>query len=168
MPQTLLTDVAEAKLAAAAGSAAAVSITHIALGDGGGSNYAPTYDQTGLVNEIVRKPIEAHHMVDPNAWRVKAEFGPETQAFGVREIGFFDEVGDLVCIWAGLDVVARQTGSVAYLVDHVLSFSRVEDGLVVVNAPDDLLFALAVGHARSMFLIFKEQMRQGLAIEALQ
>lgn len=168
MPTTLLTDIAEAKITAAAGSGTAVAITHIALGDGNGANYAPSYSQTALQRERARQAIQTRHIVGTNAWRVKAEFDPDTPAFAVREMGFFDADGDLIAIWAGNDVVARQTGAITYLVDHVLSFTRVEDGLVVVNAPDDDLFDAVAGQARSTFLIFAEQMRQALAIEALQ
>ncbi len=168
MPTTLLTDIAEAKLTAAAGSGTQVAITHIALGDGNGGNYGPGFGQTSLQRELARQPIETRHIVGNNAWRVKAEFGPETPPFFVREMGFFDADGDLIAIWAGNDVVARQTGAITYLVDHVLSFTRVQEGLLIVNAPDDALFDLSVEQARSNFLIFKEQMRQALALEAIQ
>jgi hypothetical protein len=139
MPNTLLTDVAEAKLAAAAGTGASVAISHIALGDGGGANYAPDYSQTALRRELAREAIQTRQLVEANAWRVKAEFDQNTPAFVVREIGFFDADGDLIALWAGLDVDGRQTGAISYLVDHVLSFSRVDDGLIYVDAPDDEL-----------------------------
>lgn len=168
MPTTLLTDIAEAKITAAAGSGTAVAITHIALGDGNGANYAPSYSQTALQREKARQAIQTRHIVGTSAWRVKTEFDPDTPAFAVREMGFFDADGDLIAVWAGNDVVARQTGAITYLVDHVLSFTRVDDGLVIVNAPDDGLFDLAAAQAHSTFLIFTEQLRQGLAIEALQ
>lgn len=168
MPKTLLTDTGEAKITQAAGSGTQVAITHVALGDGNGANYNPGHGQIGLRRERTRKAIERRHIIDPNAWRVKVEFGPETPSFHVREMGFFDATGDLIAIWAGTDVQARQTGAITYLVDHVLSFTRVADGLMIINAPDDGLFDLAVANARSSFLIFTEQMRQALAIEALQ
>ena len=168
MPQTLLTNIAEQKINKAAGSGVAVAITEVALGDGNGANYAPSNSQSALVRERARVDISRRHIIDPNAWRVKAEFGPDTPAFWVREIGFFDTEGDLIAIWAGNDVVPRQTGAITYLVDHILSFTRIADGLVIVSAPDDGLFDMSVVQARSIFLIFTEQMRQALAIEALQ
>ena len=67
MPITLLTDIAEAKITAAAGSATAVAITHIALGDGNGGNYAPSYAQTALRREKARRAILTRHLVDTNA-----------------------------------------------------------------------------------------------------
>lgn len=167
MPTTLLTDIAEAKITAAAGSGTAVAITHIALGDGNGANYAPSYSQTALQREKARQAIQTRHIVGTNAWRVKAEFDPDTPAFGVREIGFFDADGDLIAIWAGNDVVPRQTGAITYLVDHVLSFTRVEDGLVIVNAPDDVLFDMAVLTAGNLATLHLEQFRQSERIREL-
>lgn len=160
MPTTLLTDIAEAKITTAAGSGTAVAITHIALGDGNGANYAPSYSQTALQREKARQAIQTRHITGANAWRVKAEFDPDTPAFAVREMGFFDADGDLIAVWAGNDVVPRQTGAITYLVDHVLSFTRVEDGLVIVNAPDDVVFDMAVSTAAALANLQLEQLRQ--------
>lgn len=167
MPTTLLTDIAEAKITAAAGSGTAVVITHVALGDGSGANYAPSYSQTALRRERARQAIRTRHIVDANAWRVKAEFDPDTPAFAVREIGFFDADGALIAIWAGNDVVARQTGAITYLVDHILSFTRVGDGLVIVNAPDDVVFDVAVSTATALANLQREQLRQAEALRRL-
>lgn len=168
MPKTVLTDRAEAKITLAAGSDGHVAITHIALGDGLGANYAPAFDATALKREKVRLPIEKRHLIDTKSWRVVTEFGPETEAFAVREIGFFDEDGDLIALWAGLDVQARQTGVISYLVDHVLNFSRVEAGLVIIAAPDDDLFDHAVLNLETHAIIAREQFDQRQAIRALQ
>lgn len=166
MPTTLLTDIAEAKITAAAGSGTAVAITHIALGDGRGASYAPNYSQTTLRREKARQAIQTRHIVGTNAWRVKAEFDPDTPAFAVREMGFFDADGDLIAIWAGNDVVARQTGAITYLVDHVLSFSRVADGLVIVNAPDDQAYDIAVATGTAIANLQLQQLRHADALRA--
>lgn len=167
MPKTLLTNVAEVKINAAAGSGLSVAITHVALGDGNGANYNPSHSQAALVRERARQPIAKRHIVDPNAWRVKAEFDPNTPTFEVREIGFFDGDGDLIAIWAGNDVVPRQTGAITYLIDHVLSFTRVDSGLVIVNAPDDVLFDLAVSTATSLAELHQEQFTQSERLREL-
>lgn len=164
MPQTLLTNIAEQKINEAAGSGVSVAISQVALGDGNGANYAPSNNQSALVRERARVDISRRHIIDPNAWRVKAEFGPETPTFSVREIGFFDTAGDLIAIWAGTDVVPRQTGAITYLVDHVLSFTRVDDGLVIVSAPDDVVFDLAVTTGTAIANLQLEQLRQADAI----
>ena len=162
MPSTLLTDIGEAKLAAAAGSDSFVAITHIAMGDGGGANYDPAYDQTALVNERARMAIESRIQIAPRQWKVKAEFPPETDAFAVREIGYFDGDGNLISVWAGLDVESRSTGVVSYLNEHVLDFSRVADGLVIVNAPDDAFFVHAITNLETHAITADEQVKQRL------
>lgn len=168
MPITLLTDIAETKITAAAGSGSQVAITHIALGDANGAPYDPTHEQVALVNERARNPIESRILADPNTWRVKAEFSPDTTAFDVREMGFFDADGVLIAVWAGADVVARRTGVVAYLIEHVLNFSRVDDGVIIVDAPDDDLFDHAVLNLETHAITAAEQFTQRLMIRDLQ
>ncbi|PCJ08321.1 MAG: transposase [Rhodobacteraceae bacterium] len=160
MPTAILTDTGIAKITAASGSGTQVAITHIALGDANGANYAPGHAQTALQREKAREAITSRHLADAKSWRVKAEFGPETTAFGVREIGFFDADGDLIVLWAGNDVMPRQTGAITYLVDHVLTFTDVGEGLVIVNAPDDVIFDLAVATGTTLANIQLEQLRQ--------
>lgn len=146
MPATIITDIGEGLIALAAGSASAVEITHIALGDGLGAAYAPDPAQTALRRELARRPIDSRVQIEPRAWRTRTLFpAGVTPVLAVREVGFFDGLGRLVCLWAGTDVVARQTGAVDYLLDHVLDLRRVADGLVIVAAPDDdhILFAAA-------------------------
>ena len=164
----LITDLGAEKLTAALGSGTAVQITEIALGDGNGANYDPGAGQTALKREKARQPIAKQHMVGTNAWRVTVEFDHDTPAFWVREIGFFDAEGDLIAIWAGADIDARQTGAVDYVLEHILNLSRVKSGLVIVDAPDDLLVHLALQTAHSTAQLQLEQLRQGDAIRALQ
>jgi hypothetical protein len=160
----LITDIGEAKLNQALGSGVAVNITQIALGDGNGAAYNPSAGQTALKRERARQPIQRQHMVGTNAWRVTVEFDHDTPAFWVREIGFLDAEGALIAIWAGIDIDARQTGAVDYALEHILNLSRVKDGLVIVNAPDDSQFALALHTAHSIAHLQLEQLRQGDAI----
>jgi hypothetical protein len=144
MPQTLLTDIAVERIRTAAGDASQVAISHVALGDGLGAPYAPSHSQIGLRRELARVAIERRTALGDDSWRVKAEFPTNTTAFMVREIGFFTSSGELIAIWAGLDIDPRQTGVITYLVDHILNFSRVAEGLVIVDAPDDELFDFAI------------------------
>lgn len=141
MPTTILTDIGEAKIANAAGTNDMLSITHIALGSGiNNANYEPDFAQTALRGQRIIKPIDSRIQLDSKSWKVKASFAPNTASFMVREIGFFDGDGDLIALWAGVDVNPRQTGVTEYIIEHVLNFSRVADGLVIVAAPDDELF----------------------------
>jgi len=160
----IITDVGEQKLAVAAGSGTQVSISHIALGDANNANYEPGFAQTALKNERVRQAIESRIFTGGQTWIVKTAFDTDTVSFGVREMGFFDSEGDLIAIWAGADVVPRQTGVIEYLVRHVLNFSRVKDGLVTVSAPDDYLVEFQAGVLASLANIRLEQFRQSEAI----
>lgn len=166
MPNTILTDVAEAKIALAAGNGPPVAISHVALGDGNGANYAPDYAQTSLKRELARKAIDSRHMIGGNAWRVKATFTPDTPSFQVREIGFFDAANTLIALWAGADIQSRQTGVIEYLVDHILDFRRVADGLIIVDAPDDKLVGFQVATLSSLAHIRLEQFKQSEVIRA--
>lgn len=169
MPLEIITDVGEAKLTQALGSGTAVQIAEIALGDGKGTVYDPGYGQTDLKREKARRAIDRQHIVGTNAWRVTAEFPAEdTPTFWVREIGFFDAEGDLIAIWAGSDVEPRQTGAWDFELDHVLNLSRVAEGLVIVQAPDDALFALAMATALSTTTQTLHQLRLDRELRKLQ
>ncbi|KAJ31558.1 phage tail protein [Sulfitobacter pontiacus] len=168
MPTTILTDIAEAKITQAAGSGSQVAITHVALGDGNGASYNGDFAQTSLRRERVRVPIERRHIVSPSAWRVKAEFGADTLAFDVREAGFFDADGDLIALCTFPVTEVRRTGAIVYLIDHVLNFSRVAEGLIIVDAPNDDLFDHVVANLETQAIFAVEQFDQRIAIRELQ
>jgi len=167
MPSTLLTDIGEAKAATAVGSGSAVAITHIAMGDGNGATYDADFDQTALVNERARMAIESRIQIAPRQWKVKAEFPPETEAFEVREIGYFDAAGALISVWAGIDVDSRSTGVVSYINEHVLDLSRVAEGAIIVDAPDDALFLHLIQNIETHAITANEQVKQRLFIRDL-
>lgn len=161
----IITDIGHAKLNNAVVTQTKVEITHIAMGDGNGAVYNPGFGQTVLKREKARVPIERRHVAGDNAWRITAEFDADnTPTFWVREIGFIDAEGDMIFLWAGSDVSARQTGAIDYLLDQVLNLDRVKDGVVIVNAPSDHVFDLSIQTAHSMALMQLEQLRQGDAI----
>ena len=81
---------------------------------------------------------EVGYPVGDNSWYVKAVFAPGVTEITVREMGFFDEDGDLIALWAGLGVGDnRNTGPHEYLINHVLDFRAVEVGLAIIDAPLD-------------------------------
>lgn len=164
----IITDIGEQKLAEAAGSGSQVVISHIALGDANGVAYDPEYNQTALRNERVRRVIDSRIWVGDGSWQATAAFGSDTIAVEVREIGFFSDAGDLIAVWAGAAVVPRQTGVIEYLVKHVLNFSRVADGLIVVGAPDDETYMHAVLNATAHAKSALKNFNQDAAIRALQ
>lgn len=164
MPTTIITDLGERLIALAAGSSSAVEITHVALGDGLGAAYAPDPAQTGLRRELARRAIDSRVQIEPRSWRTKAVFpAGTTPVIAVREVGFFDDQNRLICLWAGSDVVARQTGTVEYLLDHVLDLRRVADGLVIVAAPDDELFNFALSSLADRAFIHTRHLQSGAA-----
>ncbi len=144
MPRTILTDLAERKITGAAGSGASVAITHVALGDGNGAAYEAAFEQTELRRERARVAIDSRSRLSATEWRAKATFGTDTPTFKVREVGFFDGDGDLITVASFTEDESRTVGAFEFLLDHVLSFGRVEEGLVIVDAPDDQAFDFAV------------------------
>lgn len=62
---TILTAIGKAKIANAAALGQKVELTELALGDGAGSYYNPTEDQTALRNEVWRGPVGSVS-VDPS------------------------------------------------------------------------------------------------------
>lgn len=96
----LLTEVGAAKLANMAAMGEKLEITHMAVGDGGGSTPLPDQKQTALVNEVRRAPLNALTVDAENANQIIAEqIIPETAGgWWIREIGLFDTDGNLVAV----------------------------------------------------------------------
>ena len=132
-------------IAQAAGSASAVQISRIALGDGGGANYAPDFEDTGLRGEFIRRDIDRRVQVEMRTWLVRAVFAaddlPDRK---LREIGFFAADGTLIVVVAGVDFRARDLGGFDYIVEHALNFDRAAEGRIEIVAPDWEIFDHAV------------------------
>ncbi len=90
--QVILTTIGEAKLAAGI-----VNLTHMAIGNGGGSEYQPTGSETELVNEVYRKPLSSYN-VTGNKVVMQLSIPLADGGFHVREAGIFDEDGDMIYI----------------------------------------------------------------------
>ena len=97
---TILTAVGKAKIANAAVSGEKVELTEMALGDGGGSYYNPTEDQTELRNEVWRGPIGTVDidMENPNWIIIQTVVPSQHGGFMIREAGVFDNEGDLIAV----------------------------------------------------------------------
>lgn len=133
----LITDIGLNKIAAAAGNASAVAITHVALGDGGGAAYEPDFAQTTLQSEVIRRAIDQRVQIEPKTWLVRASFAADiVPVMQVREIGFFDGDGDLIVIVAGATFQPRSLGGFDYILEQPLNFDRAAEGVVIVDAPD--------------------------------
>ncbi|HAO2590286.1 TPA: phage tail protein [Escherichia coli] len=99
--KTIITDTGAKKLAqAAAPDGKPVRLTHMAVGDGGGTLSTPDSKQTRLVHEVWRHTVNRVILDATHQNRIIAELviPPETGGFWIREIGVFDEHGDLIAV----------------------------------------------------------------------
>ncbi len=99
--KTIITDTGAKKLAqAAAPDGKPVRLTHMAVGNGGGTLPTPDSKQTRLVREVWRHTVNRVILDATHQNRIIAELviPPETGGFWIREIGVFDEHGDLIAV----------------------------------------------------------------------
>ncbi|MBB8776042.1 phage tail protein, partial [Escherichia coli] len=99
--KTVITDTGAKKLAqAAAPDGKPVRLTHMAVSDGGGTLPTPDSKQTRLVHEVWRHTVNRVFLDATHQNRIIAELviPPETGGFWIREIGVFDEHGDLIAV----------------------------------------------------------------------
>ncbi|EWH00547.1 phage tail protein [Halomonas sp. BC04] len=95
---TLLTTIGQAKLANAVALGETIEITHLAVGDGGGSMPTPDSDREALVNEVRRAQINLSDVdpENPNWIVLEQVIPPDVGGWTIREIGVFDTAGDLI------------------------------------------------------------------------
>ncbi|KFB99476.1 phage tail fiber protein [Trabulsiella guamensis ATCC 49490] len=97
---TLLTDTGAAKLTDAIASGQPLEITEMAVGDGNGALPVPSPEQTALVNERYRAPLNLLTKDPNNDSQVIAEMViPEgTGGWWIREFAVFDSDGDMIAV----------------------------------------------------------------------
>lgn len=95
---SILTTVGKAALANAAALGKTVTLTEMAVGDGNGEAVSPTEDMTELVNEVYRAEINTPVVVDDITMRAELVISTEDGGFYVREVGLFDENGELFAV----------------------------------------------------------------------
>lgn len=81
-------------------SGSKVKLSEVALGDGGGSYYEPSESQTALRNEVWRGKIDVVKIDKDNPhWIIVEAIVPATDGgFMIREMGLFDDEGELIVI----------------------------------------------------------------------
>ncbi|MDB6372270.1 phage tail protein, partial [Photorhabdus bodei] len=96
----ILTKLGAVKLANAAALGTKISITHMAVGDGGGKLPEPDANQTKLVNEKRRAAINTLSVDPVNTNQIIAEqIIPENEGgWWLREIGLFDSEGSMIAV----------------------------------------------------------------------
>lgn len=97
---SLVTNTGKIKLAESAAGGDAVTITHFAIGDGGGAETNPTASAEALVNEVWRTPVESVETDpdNPSAVLVKAIIPVNEGGWWMREFGIFDVEGDMIAV----------------------------------------------------------------------
>lgn len=100
MPQfyTVLTETGQAKMANAIALGTTINIAELAVGDGGGTLPQPDSDRTTLVNQVRIAPVNRVD-TDPDnpAWLIVEQvLPPEVGGWTIREVGLFDDAGDLI------------------------------------------------------------------------
>ncbi len=77
-----------------------INLTHIAVGDGGGSSYDPNSSATALINELYRTALTSSVLDanNPNQLIIEGVIDEEVGPFFIREVGIFDADGDLFAI----------------------------------------------------------------------
>ncbi|WP_323667087.1 phage tail protein [Pectobacterium punjabense] len=96
----LLTNIGAARLANATALGSRLNITRMAVGDGGGTLPMPNPAQTALINEKRRAALNTLSVDPKNPSQIIAEqVIPENEGgFWIREIGLFDDDGNLIAI----------------------------------------------------------------------
>ncbi|HHX4816189.1 TPA: phage tail protein, partial [Yersinia enterocolitica] len=96
----LLTNLGAAKLANATALGTQLQITHMAVGDGGGTLPIPDAAQTQLISEKRRAALNSLSIDAANTSQIIAEqVIPETDGgWWIREVGLFDKDGVLIAI----------------------------------------------------------------------
>lgn len=97
---TILTLLGQAELTEAIAEGRQVRLTYMAVGDGGGSYYAPSQGQTTLVNEKYRSTISSINQDTVNQnWTVVELIIPATiGGWYIREVGIFSSTGNLFAV----------------------------------------------------------------------
>lgn len=96
----LLTKLGENLIAQATALGTKIELTHMAVGDGGGSLPTPDTNQTKLIAEKRRAAINTLFIDEKNKNQIIAEqIIPESEGgWWIREIGLFDKTGNLIAV----------------------------------------------------------------------
>lgn len=106
----IVTNLGAAKIANAVSLGTKLNITHMAVGDGGGTSPTPNASQTKLVNEVRRAALNSLTVDAANGSQIIAEqVIPETEGgFWIREMGLFDGDGTLIAVCNTADTYKPQ------------------------------------------------------------
>ena len=108
----LITNLGQAKLAAAIASGTPVNATHIAIGDGNGNDTTPSVGQTALVREVHRTNVSSISINPQDNSQVifEAVIASTVGGWTARELGLFDSTGSLIAV-ANIGSVYKPTSA---------------------------------------------------------
>lgn len=97
---SIVTEIGKEKITQSILEGTKINLTEFAAGDGGGSYYQPTEDQTALNGEKWRGEVQECKVnpESPNLIEIIAVIPPDEGGFTIREIGAFDEDGNLIVV----------------------------------------------------------------------
>lgn len=97
---TILTEIGKAKLANATALGQTLQLTQIAVGDGNGSAVTPVESMTALVNQVwVGNISDLRIDANQSNWIIAESYiASDVGGFTVREVGLFDDAGDLIAV----------------------------------------------------------------------
>lgn len=110
-----------------------VQVSHIAFGDATNRRYNATASQTSLRRERVRIPVLGGEDISPTEIMVQGllDTGPQ---FNINEVGFYDEDGTLIVVWANADfTLATKTPGIPFAMALNLALAGIPPGSVTLN-----------------------------------
>lgn len=126
---TLVTDIGTRKMMQAVHEGKKVNIVEFAVGDGNGDCKAPTVGATMLRNEVWRGEVNACRISkeSENLLIVEGIISAEVGGFTIREMGIFDDEGDLIAICNTPDTAKVR------IVDGTLSELKLQMEILLTN-----------------------------------
>ncbi|NRT34559.1 hypothetical protein BJV38_002854 [Clostridium beijerinckii] len=186
---SLLTNIGKAKIANSVGLGTKINFSIMKVGDGGGSYYDPTEDQTDLKNVVWQGNINHVEIDEENSnWiNIEVMIPSTVGGFTIREYGAFDEEGNMlgICKCAetykpviadgstkelllNLVLAISNTSTVSLKVDPTIIFakkSEVEQLRADINTQlSDMVYQTAGGSATGLTLTIKGTLVNGYPI----
>ena len=135
----VITDAGLAAVFAAQNDGLAATISHMAIGD---AAYTPIASRTTLGHERMRVPVHSARRADSNQIHLESVFDG-SDAFWIREVGFFLEDGTLLAIWSDpTQALGYKSVDVAFLLALDLTLAALPPDSVTVQSsgPDVNLY----------------------------
>lgn len=138
--------------AIAAAGGLAVTITHVAIGDGAyairdvnGVPLSGARAMTALVSERARVTVAVGGPLSSTQILLKSTIAAGTPEFWVREIGFFTSTGVLLAVWSSpTDVLGWRGALTPWLFDFTLAWADLPPDAITVQVSDGTVSAYSL------------------------